>query len=267
MRYSVCAVVVVAFLLFSTTASATCSHGTRHEVLVQALQEEFPDINELLDPLCAEESVLSPPSPIKTWGQLEQVVLEVTNATRAQQLFESNYETLLEVQAEYGVPPNYIMAFLMVESLGGSHLGHYPVIDTLYNRHEYGTPKQRQSARGQLRSFLRTRPWESCNCGTIYDLKGSSSGALGLPQFMPYAVEHHSVDADGDGIINLFALPDAAASVAKHLTDNGWHRDRHGAIEMYNHHPRYREIVENVARHFNDLKPPPLTLLPLVCTP
>jgi membrane-bound lytic murein transglycosylase B len=254
MQYRIIAAFAAAFLLFDTAAA--CTRGTRHDALVKALEDEFPEIAIVLESMCADRAVLTPPSPIKTWGELEAVVLAPENVLRAQELFEREYPALQCSYKRFGIPLNYIMAILMVESLGGTHLGHYPVLVTLYNKHEYGNATQRQSARGQLRSFLRARPWEMCRCGTVYDLKGSSAGALGLPQFMPYAIEHHGVDGDGDGIINLFALPDAASSVAKHLSDNGWRRDRRAAIEMYNHHPRYREVVENVAARFASFKPP-----------
>lgn len=55
------------------------------------------------------------------------------------------------------------------------------------------------------------------------DMKGSWAGAMGQTQFMPSSFMKFAVDADGDGHKNIWtSIPDAMASTANYLRQNGW---------------------------------------------
>lgn len=56
----------------------------------------------------------------------------------------------------------------------------------------------------------------------ILNLKGSSAGAFGLPQFLPKSLEDFGVDGNGDKIVDLFVPEDAIFSVANFLKSHGW---------------------------------------------
>lgn len=56
-------------------------------------------------------------------------------------------------------------------------------------------------------------------------LKGSWAGAFGLCQFLPSSFRNFSRDGNGDGIIDLFNIEDASASIANYLSANGWRAD------------------------------------------
>ncbi|MGE5722313.1 MAG: lytic murein transglycosylase [Sphingomonadales bacterium] len=54
-------------------------------------------------------------------------------------------------------------------------------------------------------------------------LKGSWAGATGYPQFLPSMVLRTAIDADGDGVANIWSSQaDALASIANYLRNAGW---------------------------------------------
>ena len=80
------------------------------------------------------------------------------------------------------------------------------------------------------------------------ELRGSSSGAIGFPQFLPTSYLRYGDDADGNGHVNLFDPADAAASCAKFLSAHGWHpgmpvRGQREVIWRYNHSSAYIDTV------------------------
>jgi membrane-bound lytic murein transglycosylase B len=53
-------------------------------------------------------------------------------------------------------------------------------------------------------------------------MPGSVYGAIGICQFMPSNLVPYGDDGDGDGLVNLFSVPDAVFSAALYLTKHGW---------------------------------------------
>ncbi|MGI6395240.1 MAG: lytic murein transglycosylase [bacterium] len=63
---------------------------------------------------------------------------------------------------------------------------------------------------------------------------GSWAGAIGYPQFMPASM-CFAADGNSDGIIDLFVMEDAIASVANYLKENGYHsKGREHSFKRYN---------------------------------
>jgi len=85
------------------------------------------------------------------------------------------------------------------------------------------------------------------------DLRGSASGALGCPQFLPSSYLRYGVDGGGDGRIDPYDVADAAASCANFLTAHGWQanlseRARRGVLWQYNRSDAYVDTVLRLAR-------------------
>jgi membrane-bound lytic murein transglycosylase B len=85
------------------------------------------------------------------------------------------------------------------------------------------------------------------------DLRGSPSGAIGYPQFLPTSYLRYGADAGGDGHIDLFDTADAASSCATYLAAKGWREglpveDRRAVIWHYNRSAAYVDAVLTLAR-------------------
>lgn len=130
----------------------------------------------------------------------------------------AHHELLRKVQAEYGVPPQYLLAFWGMETNFGATLGSFPVIHVL-------ATLAYDNRRG---GFFRNELLEALaiiDAGHVGvdQMVGSWAGAMGQMQFMPSTFNHYAVDADGDGRIDLWgSLPDALASAANYLNQLGW---------------------------------------------
>ena len=87
----------------------------------------------------------------------------------------------------------------------------------------------------------------------VLELRGSPSGAVGDPQFLPTNYIRYGADATGDGVVDLYDTADAAASCATYLADKGWRSgltdaDRRAVIWHYNRSAAYVEAVLTLAR-------------------
>ena len=80
------------------------------------------------------------------------------------------------------------------------------------------------------------------------EIRGSASGAFGIPQFLPRSYLRYGVDGNGNGRVSLFEPADAIASCANYLASNGWKpglrlADRRRVLWSYNHSPAYIDTV------------------------
>lgn len=73
-------------------------------------------------------------------------------------------------------------------------------------------------------------------------MKGSWAGALGFPQFMPASLRW-AEDGNGDGLIDLFDMDDAIASVGRYLASAGFKKSARDAVYDYNHEEAYVQGV------------------------
>src|SRR3989338_8728897 len=157
---------------------------------------------------------------------------------------------IIAAYEKYGVEVEVVAAILRIETNFGGYTGTRSVFNTLYTRYILEA-RRRKEALIQIEYFLRiTRIGEE----DPFALKGSSWGAFGLPQFMPYSYWHFAVDGNTDGVIDLFDPADAIDSAANYLREHGWsdkEKDRKNAVWAYNHDYIY---VKAVLAYFNALK-------------
>ena len=134
----------------------------------------------------------------------------------------------------YGVPREVICGHLRIETdfgivtaLTPYPLGRLPAVDRLVSlyvrrpatvRSSYRFLSRQRFAETQLIDLLAAAKKNEWN---LFEIPGSSTGAIGLVQFEP-SVFDVAVDADGDGKIDLFDPEDAILSVAHYLVTRGW---------------------------------------------
>jgi membrane-bound lytic murein transglycosylase B len=151
------------------------------------------------------------------WAYLDLRVSD-ERAKRGRRLMARHRALLNRIQAQYGVPSRYLVAFWGLETNFGAHMGGFPVIQTLATL--AFDHRRSQFFRTQLLDALRI-----IDQGHILPdaMTGSWAGAMGHMQFMPATFNRHAVDDNGDGRKDIWgSLPDAFASAANYLSNMGW---------------------------------------------
>lgn len=139
---------------------------------------------------------------------------------RGRGLFDQYRPLLEDLAAEYGVPPQYLVAFWGLETNYGSFTGGMPVLDSLATLACDGR-------RGAYFSRELIEALHMVDEGTVDpgQMKGSWAGAMGFVQFMPSIFRRYAVDHDGSGRRDLWSsTADAMASAANFLQALGWER-------------------------------------------
>jgi len=138
--------------------------------------------------------------------------------TKGQQRMAQHRALLDALQAEYGVPPQYIMAFWGIETNYGTFMGDFQVVRSVATL--ACMTKRRDFFSNETVQSLRIL---GLNHMTREQMRGSWAGAMGNMQFMPSTFMKWGVDRTGDGRIDLWtSLPDAFASAANFLRGIGW---------------------------------------------
>jgi membrane-bound lytic murein transglycosylase B len=137
---------------------------------------------------------------------------------KGQQKMAQHRALLDALQGEYGVPPQYIMAFWGLETNYGGYMGDFQVVRSvatlgcMTKRTAFFSNETVQA----LRILVLDRM-------TREQLRGSWAGAMGNMQFMPSTFMKWGVDRDGNGKIDLWtSLPDSFASAANYLRGVGF---------------------------------------------
>jgi len=94
------------------------------------------------------------------------------------------------------------------------------------------------------------------------ELRGSGSGALGIPQFLPRSYLWYGVDGNQDGSVSLYDPDDAIPSCAKYLQHYGWkpglsRTEQRNVVWGYNHSDAYIDTVLWLADEVQSPSPEP----------
>lgn len=131
----------------------------------------------------------------------------------------SEHEVLLNnVEAQYGVPRNLIIAFWGLETQYGNYQGNTDTLSALATLAFDG--RRADFFRAQLLDAMRI---VDARHVTVETFKGSWAGAFGHMQFMPSTFMRYAVDGDNNGAIDIaHSIPDAFSSAAHYLSSVGW---------------------------------------------
>ncbi len=143
-------------------------------------------------------------------------------------LASTHAATLKRIEAAYGVPGEIVVAIWGRESGFGKARLPYSAIEVLATKAFMSTRKP--MFREELIAALTMIERGDVDAATM---KGSWAGALGQPQFMPTSYLKYAVDFDKDGHPDIWnSVPDALASIAHYLQQEGWQRGRDWGFEV-----------------------------------
>lgn len=175
-----------------------------------ALAEKRDDIIALM---------AKPAEAVKPWKAYAPIFLTEARRNNGLAFWREHAETLARAEATYGVPAEYIVAIIGVETNYGRIMGKHRVIDALSTL-AFHYPPRSPYFTGELEQFFlltREQQW------SLTSPMGSYAGAMGMGQFMPTSYRKWAVDFDGDNQINLFQSPaDAIGSVGNYFRIHGW---------------------------------------------
>jgi membrane-bound lytic murein transglycosylase B len=154
-----------------------------------------------------------------SWDDYRAQFVNQLRVSRGVAFWKANSKALKRAEKRYGVPAQYIIAIIGVETNYGRNMGRYRVIDALSTLAFDYAPRA-PFFRRELEQYLLLAREAGLD---VFALRGSYAGAIGIPQFMPTSLRRYAVDFNGDGRIDLSrSSTDALGSVGNFLKEHGW---------------------------------------------
>lgn len=189
----------------------------RHDFKRRELDALFADVKQQQRVL----EVIQRPAEGKPWYEYRPIFLNPQRITKGIAFWKEHAALLQQAEQVYGVPPEYIVAIIGVETFYGRHTGGFPVLDTLTTL-GFDYPPRARFFRSELEQYLLLTREEGLD---PRELEGSYAGAMGKGQFISSSYRTYAVDFDEDGKRDLwFSTADAIGSVANYFERHGWRR-------------------------------------------
>ncbi len=167
------------------------------------------------------DAISRPAEAVRPWRDYRPIFLNDARIEGGRAFHAQHREALERVAAQSGVPAEYIVAIIGVETSYGKITGNHRALDALYTL-AFGYPKRAPFFAGELAQLFALGKDERLDVAT---LKGSYAGAMGWGQFMPSSYRLWAKDGDGDGRRDLInSIPDVFASIANYFVVHGWQR-------------------------------------------
>ncbi len=167
----------------------------------------------------------SPNPSAKNWSVYQRRFIEPIRINGGVKFWQANRQWLDKASAQYGVPPEVIVAIIGVETLYGKYMGNFRVLDALTTlAFDYpNTPNRNDRMQMFRKNLADLLIWTRDQNIDPASVQGSYAGAIGIPQFMPSSISQYAVDFDNSNSIDLrSSAADAIGSVANYLKQNGW---------------------------------------------
>ena len=168
------------------------------------------------------DAMARPAERTRTWAEYRPIFLNDARIRGGRDFHARHRAALDRIAAESGVPAEYIVAIIGVETSYGGFTGNHRIVDAIYTLAFDHAPRAPFFAAelGHLFALERDEPTLD-----VTSLRGSYAGAMGLGQFMPSSYRLWAKDGDGDGHRNLIDnLDDVFASIANYFVVHGWER-------------------------------------------
>ena len=193
-------------------AQAAAHTGLASEEIEALLAQAEPQASIL-------EAMSRPAEAVLPWWQYRERFLGAPRIAAGLAFWDAHRVLLARTERERGVPAEYLVAILGVETSYGRMKGRYRVLDALATL-SFDFPARAAYFRGELEEFLLLAKEEHLDPLTV---RGSYAGAMGAPQFMPSSVRAYAVDSDGKGRPDLSDnWQSVFASIANYFVAQGW---------------------------------------------
>ncbi|HEY7884202.1 MAG TPA: lytic murein transglycosylase B [Cellvibrionaceae bacterium] len=224
-----CVVYVASIMMCIVALSARADYNTSElaQAFIERMVSEHDFERESLQELFAAtekkqgiiDAMNRPAEKTKTWAEYQTIFLRDNRIDGGVSFWQENAEALAHAEREFGVPAEYIVAIIGVETLYGRITGSHRVIDALSTL-AFDFPRRSPFFTRELEHYLLlTREYAQ----DPLSHKGSYAGAMGYGQFMPSSFRSYAVDFDGDDLPDIWNnTTDAIGSVANYFARHGW---------------------------------------------
>jgi len=192
-------------------------HEFSHKELY-TLFSQAQDTNQMIEPYRTSR----PSSGVRKgkWDRYRDMFVYERNINRGVAFWQEHESTLNQAYQTYGVPPEYVVGIIGIETAYGVNFGKKKVIDVLTSKAMLGDRRENFYTK-QLEKFLIMTRQAGL---TASELMGSNAGAMGYGQFIASSYLNFAVDFNNDGVTDLWNAQDAIGSVANYFAQNGWRR-------------------------------------------
>lgn len=160
------------------------------------------------------------------WNAYRSRFVNAANIQRGAQFWQQYAGHLQRAEQKYGVPAEYIVGIMGVETRWGRIFGKHRVMDALTTS-ALTNQRRSQFFFDELKNYMLMTRSERMD---PLAPKGSFAGAMGYGQFMPSSFHDFAVDFDGDGVRDLWNPVDAIGSIANYFAKHGWQRGGEVAV-------------------------------------
>jgi membrane-bound lytic murein transglycosylase B len=165
------------------------------------------------------EAMNRPAEKVTPWWEYHDRFLTEERISQGAQFYNEHRASLQRIAASRGIPPEYLVAIMGVETKYGQFVGHYRVLDALMTL-AFDYPPRSDYFRSELEQFLLLYSEEHLD---PLKVTGSYAGAMGVPQFMPSSYRLFAVDGNDDKKRDLWNdWDDILASIANYFVEHGW---------------------------------------------
>lgn len=205
--------------------------------------------------------------------------LEEGRIQRAYRFLKENLSLLEGIEKAFGVDKETIVAIFLVETNLGQNTGRFSVFNVFFSLALSGNrdllknflqdPEISLESERNIKIIERRSRWaynellyfiRICyeNKWDPFSIKGSIFGAFGYPQFVPKSYVLYGYDWNKDGVVDLFNLEDALASIANYLKTEGYKINsdleaRKKVIMKYNISEPYANTVLAISERLREL--------------
>lgn len=183
---------------------------------------EASEVRQLLGQAVHKQAIIDaisrPAEGVLQWHQYRKIFMKPQRIQGGVKFWKKHEATLARAEKELGVPAQYIIAIIGVETRFGNYLGKWRVLDALATL-GFNYPKRGKFFTSELEHFLLMTREQNLD---PLALKGSYAGAMGYGQFISSSYRNYAIDFDGDDKADLWNATDAIGSVANYFAKHGW---------------------------------------------